>query len=98
MASCVEDVLFDMDGCLYPIHNGVEEYCRERIYTFMTDVLGVEDVGLARELWLTAFRRYNQSLRGLTRVPHSRTSNAGFGPAPQRHRRSLLGRHQLPRA
>jgi len=65
MASCVEDVLFDMDGCLYPIHNGVEEYCRERIYTFMTDVLGVEDVGLARELWLTAFRRYNQSLRGL---------------------------------
>ena len=60
-----ECVLFDLDGCLYPAGNGLEEHCRQRIYSFMTDVLGVEDVPLAQALWHTAFRRYNQSLRAL---------------------------------
>lgn len=65
MAAPCDCVLFDLDGCLYPAGNGLEEFCRQRIYSFMTDVLGVEDVPLAQALWHTAFRRYNQSLRAL---------------------------------
>ncbi len=61
----VRDVLFDLDGCLYAAGNGLEDYCRQRIYSFMTSHLGVEDESLARDLWHVAFRRYNQSLRAL---------------------------------
>jgi len=61
----VRDALFDLDGTLYSIGNGLEHYVRERIFAFMVERLGVEDVALARELWTTAFRRFNQSLRGL---------------------------------
>ena len=38
---------------------------RERIFGFMVERLGVADVALARDVWTVAFRRYNQSLRGL---------------------------------
>ncbi len=38
---------------------------RERIFSFMVERLGVEDAALARDLWTIAFRRFNQSLRGL---------------------------------
>ena len=64
-AGGVADALFDLDGCLYPIGNGLEDYVRERIVAFMVERLGVADAALAQEIWRTAFRRYNQSLRGL---------------------------------
>jgi FMN phosphatase YigB (HAD superfamily) len=65
MAPAVRDALFDLDGCLYPIGIGLEEHVRERIFAFMVERLGVSDAALARELWHIAFRRFNQSLRGL---------------------------------
>lgn len=61
----VRDALFDLDGTLYAIGNGLEDHVRERIFAFMVERLGVEDAALARGLWHVAFRRYNQSLRGL---------------------------------
>jgi len=65
MAPPVDSALFDLDGCLYDMTNGLEEHVRSRIFEFMVARLGVEDVALAQQLWTVAFRRYNQSLRGL---------------------------------
>jgi phosphoglycolate phosphatase-like HAD superfamily hydrolase len=61
----VLDALFDLDGCLYPIGNGLEEHVRERIFSFMVERLSVADAALAKAVWSVAFKRYNQSLRGL---------------------------------
>ena len=61
----VRTALFDLDGCLYPAENGLEEHCRGRIFSFMVNHLGVATLSLARELWTVLFRQYNQSLRGL---------------------------------
>lgn len=65
MAAPIDTALFDLDGCLYDMANGLEELVRCRIWEFMVARLGVADLGLAQQLWTVAFRRYNQSLRGL---------------------------------
>jgi putative hydrolase of the HAD superfamily len=63
--SSITTALFDLDGCLYPAQNGLEEHCRRRIYDFMVLRLGLADAALAEAVWSVAFRRYNQSLRAL---------------------------------
>lgn len=65
MTACIRTVLFDLDGCLYPIANGVEERVRQNLFRWMVSELGVADVTLAEELWRVAFRRFNQGMRGL---------------------------------
>jgi FMN phosphatase YigB (HAD superfamily) len=76
MAAPVRDALFDLDGCLYPIGDGLEDHVRERIFAFMVERLRVADAALARELWHVAFRRYNQSLRGLRACGYSFDADA----------------------
>jgi len=63
--SQIRTALFDLDGCLYPADNGLEEHCRARIASFMVEHLHCETEELARAIWAVVFRKYNQSLRGL---------------------------------
>ena len=90
----VRDVLFDLDGCLYAAGNGLEEFCRARIFSFMVEHLRVESTTLASEVWHVAFRRYNQSLRALRALGYQfdsdlywryiRQGSLGFlSPAPE---------------
>lgn len=39
--------------------------CRQNVFTFMVERLGVSDAATARALWQEHFRVYNQSLRAL---------------------------------
>ena len=55
----------DLDGTLYAIENGYELACRERLFEFMVERLGLPSKDAARELWRPHFATHNQSLKAL---------------------------------
>ena len=62
----VDTFIFDLDGTLYPITNGYERACRERVFAFMRErVGGFASDAHARDVWWRAFQVYNQTLRSL---------------------------------
>jgi len=61
----VDTLVFDLDGTLYAIENGYEHACRDRVFEFMVQKLGVASVGAAKELWWEHFQVYNQTYRSL---------------------------------
>ena len=47
----IDTLVFDLDGTLYAIENGYEHACRDRVFEFMVQKLGVASVAAAKELW-----------------------------------------------
>lgn len=60
----IDVLLFDLDGCLYPIENGYEAHVRDNIFDFMHQRLGVPR-DQAEAVWRPLFKQTNQSLKGL---------------------------------
>ncbi|KAL3151349.1 hypothetical protein ABBQ38_013182 [Trebouxia sp. C0009 RCD-2024] len=63
-SACIETLLFDLDGTLYPIENGYEDHVRENIFEFMHSRLGVPR-DQCKAIWRPLFAKTNQSLKGL---------------------------------
>ncbi len=58
--------VFDLDGTLYPVSNGYEAACKERVFNYMVDTLRCAPTILdAKQLWLKGFEKYHQSLKTL---------------------------------
>ena len=64
-------VLFDLDGCLYPIENGYEGRCRERVFEFMREQLNYGTIEGAKNAWAKEFKVYNQTLKSLRKLGHT---------------------------
>lgn len=63
--STTEVLLFDLDGCLYPIDNGYVGNIRANIFEYMEKHAFVKDGESAEQTWKSLFKRYNQTLKGL---------------------------------
>jgi len=62
----IDTFIFDLDGTLYPITNGYEHACRARVFSFMVNRIGgFASESHAKDVWWSAFQRYNQTLRSL---------------------------------
>jgi putative hydrolase of the HAD superfamily len=58
-------LVFDLDGCLYPLSTGYVKHIRDNIYRFMEEKGFVEEGKTAYETWLPLFKKYNQTFRAL---------------------------------
>lgn len=55
--------LFDLDGTLYPNANPYRDHVRHRVWSFMSEVLGVPEP--VEPVWREIFTKYHQSEKGL---------------------------------